>query len=451
MQAELILQNPQAAMPLRVPISVECNTPQERVLANVLTNSRRAKTWIKSEPAHDKVGVLVGGGPSLADTLDDILFMQEKGAKVFALNAAACFLWAKGGIYPDYQVIMDAQPKTSGLIGPADTHLFASQVDPSLFEIEPCAHLWHATYGNLCVDEQEGFPEHDDGYCLIGGAISVGNTALVLMYAMGYREIHVFGMDSCHRAGAAHAYRQDMNLGDLCTTVNFQGVDYTCSVTMSLQARHFMQRKAQLEAGGCKIKVYGSGLLPAIANAAYDDMSEEDKYRLMWSIGWYRNFSPGEDRVADFLEIVKPDSAVIDFGCGTGRAGLKMAAAGLQVMLVDFADNCRDEEARRLPFTKADLTKPIPLHALYGYCTDVMEHIPPRDVEAVVRNIMGAAKTVFFQISTVKDDFGALIGQSLHLTVQPHDWWRDLFARLGYVVNWQEQQAVCSCFLVERK
>jgi hypothetical protein len=103
---------------------------------------------------------------------------------VFALNGAASFLW-KNQIKADYQVLMDAQPGTADLVGPAHEYLFASQVDPKCFDGLHHAKLWHATYGSVLVDEQEGFPEHSDDYCLIGASVSVGNTTLALLVRHG--------------------------------------------------------------------------------------------------------------------------------------------------------------------------------------------------------------------------------------------------------------------------
>lgn len=442
MQTELVIQNPQATMPLRVPLTLACNVTEERILANVLENSRRVKQWVKTEPAHDRIAVLCGGGPSLADTLGEI---REIDGDVFALNGAAAYL-DKNGIAPDFQVIMDAKPETATLVGPAWSHLFASQVDPECFSRVPTAMLWHATYGNVKVDEQPGFPKHDDDYCLIGAAVSVGNTALVLLYAMGYRTVHVFGMDSS-KSESSHAYRQEMNDGEPCTIVEYGGKEYICSIPMAMQARHFIERAMMLRAEGMEIVVHGSGLLPDMANAP--DLSEQDKYEKMWGIDGYRDVSPGEDSAGKFLEIVKPDGPVIDFGCGTGRGALKIAEAGIPVTLVDFAGNCRDAAAMSLPFMKRDLTIPLGIEAPFGYCTDVMEHIPPKDVANVINNIMASARQTYFQISTVPDGFGAAIGQRLHLTVRPHGWWRELFVSHGYRVEWQEEGSINSSFLIK--
>jgi hypothetical protein len=118
--------------------------------------------------------------------------------------------------------------------------------------------------------------------------------------------------------------------------------------------------------------------------------------------------------------------------------------------MVDFASNCRDNEVLHLPFIEHDLSEPLALRAPYGYCTDVMEHIPPAQVETVIRNIMESAEIVFFQVATVPDNFGAVINQRLHLTVEDHAWWRETFQRLGYVVTFDRDIGQQSQFVVKR-
>jgi SAM-dependent methyltransferase len=184
-------------------------------------------------------------------------------------------------------------------------------------------------------------------------------------------------------------------------------------------------------------------------NTKAEHLSERDKYRLLWSTENYRVHSPAEEAVHKIMDRLKPDSLVIDFGCGTGRASLELSKRGVPVLLIDFADNCRDHEAITLPFLEWDLTKPIlQLHARFGICFDVMEHIPTADVDGVIRNIMGAAGKVYFQIATAPDTCGALIGATLHNTVQPHEWWRGKFDELGYLVEFNEAGPVDSTFIV---
>ncbi len=437
-------RNPSASAPLILPVHVVCNTPDELLHANIRENARRPGRWIASLPEHDGVAVLCGSGPSLNDCLEDIRARAHAGT-VFALNGAAAHL-AAHGIVADYQVMIDARERTAELVGPAKTHLFASQCHPKCWEKAPDARVWHLQIEGI----EDLFPEYPHGYALIGGAASVGNTAACLAYALGFRELHCYGYDSSHRDDRGHAFRQALNDGDPITEIDWNGRTYRASITMKLQAERFPVTAAALESMGARVYVHGDGLLPDIYNAAPETLSEREKYERMWSEGAYRIVAPGEHCVETFCGVAQPRGAVIDFGCGTGRAGLAMVAHGLDVTLIDFAANCRDEAARSLPFIQHDLTRPVPISAPYGLCTDVMEHIPTQDVDAVLRNVFAAAETVFFQISTVPDQMGALIGHDLHLTVQPHSWWLDRLQQFGEV-TFERDLGQASMFLVRQQ
>lgn len=444
MHTEMVIQNPQASAPLRYGLDVVCNVDDDVILSNCLINARKVSRWIKSEQAHDRIVLLCGSGPSIREDVEIIRRMQREGAEVWALNNCANFL-DKHGILPDAQVIMDAQEETFRAIGPAKRHLFASQVHPSLFEAVPRAELWHSTHGDVKVDEQEGFPSYEGEYCLIGSAVSVGNTAMVLAFALGYRDIHLFGYDSSNQGVDSHALHQPWNDGEPMTIVEFGGKRYISSLTMSLQAAAFHDRAKVLEREGCKISVHGYGLLPDRWNT---EMAEHDKYKELWNLEEYRAYSPGEHCAETFIEWAQPAGRVIDFGCGTGRGSLVLERHGLEVTCIDFTANSRDPAAQHLPFMQHDLTKPLDIRAEWGFCTDVMEHIQPECVDAVISNIMAVSQAVFFQISTVPDSLGGLIGQDLHLTVRPHAWWHDKFKALGFTVQRHEDRGDASLFLI---
>ena len=433
---QMPLQNPHASAPLIIPVLVICNTPDDVLHSNIERNAALPLPWAYMHPAHERVAVLCGGGPSLVDHLEAIREHQADGATVFAMNGASRFLRSHG-IAVDAQVIADAKPETATLVDPeAGRHFLASQVDAETMaraEVYGNVTLWH-----LAIDEDMDrlFPverRKRGGYALVGGGAAVGNSALCLAYVLGYRRFEVYGYDSSHRGDDSHAYDQPMNRFIPTVDVEWAGKVYRSSVAMKAQAEKFQITGQALKREGCTIRVHGEGLLPAMWSTDAADLTERDKYRLMWSTDSYRECSPGESAVPLILQHLKPEGLVLDFGCGTGRASLALAKAGLDVLLIDFADNCRDEEAVGLPFLEWDLTRPLPPHARYGICCDVMEHIPTDDVPAVLGNIAAAADKVFFQISTVPDHFGALIDHPLHLTVRPFEWWLEQLSRFGAV------------------
>lgn len=185
--------------------------------------------------------------------------------------------------------------------------------------------------------------------------------------------------------------------------------------------------------------------------------TEQSKYERLWGeFGQYRAVAPGEHWADQFIATAKPTSGstVIDFGCGTGRGALRIRQlTGATVHALDFTANCLDADVKpwlgeAFTFTQHDITKPIALRADYGFCTDVLEHIPPQDVDAVLRNIGIACRHLYLNISTVDDAMGALIGEPLHLTVEPAVWWHSKLEELGFRIDRSQDHGECVTFYV---
>lgn len=154
--------------------------------------------------------------------------------------------------------------------------------------------------------------------------------------------------------------------------------------------------------------------------------SERLKYQAMWEQPAYRERSPGMRLAARAHAWMgcKPRESLCDWGAGTGRASAWFADQGLQVTAVDIAENAITEfdgdvsiaNLWELPDTLGRFD--------YGYCCDVMEHIPPEHVEASMRGIAErTTKAAFFQIALFECHMGDDLGLHLHLTVRPANWW----------------------------
>jgi uncharacterized Rossmann fold enzyme len=442
-------------------IEILCNTADELLFENVRANSSKPLEWVKQCEAHDGHAVIVGGGPSAADCIESIRWRFGLGQTIFALNNAAKMLM-QHRITPEFQVIVDAREHNVAFVGNSNNQLLASQCHPSAVEKALNPILWHPVIEGI-VDVIDSERE----YALIGGGTTVGLSAMCLAYTLGYRKIHLYGYDSSHRGKASHAYAQPENDREPIVKVTAYGKTWDCSLAMASQAELFPECANRLIDLGCIITMDGDGLLPTAFRQLWPDrspavytptaiMSEPEKYEAIWDKPEYRNVSPGEACVEPFLMLAGPGT-VIDFGCGTGRAGQRLSEAGHKVTLYDFAPNCLDEGVRarltgNLSLVQGSLFDPIKIRADYGFCTDVMEHIPPESVDAVLQNIMGAVEKAFFQISLVPDNMGSLIGQQLHLSVHPMSWWRETFQRLGYRIEWeQNRDHIAALFFVSLK
>ena len=148
--------------------------------------------------------------------------------------------------------------------------------------------------------------------------------------------------------------------------------------------------------------------------------------------------SPGELSANNFLNHfasqIHPGDRVIDFGCGTGRVARNFLAKGLHITLVDLCPNCLDPEIElllslfpeRISFIETclwNLPKEIEI-ADWVYCCDVLEHIPEKKIDFVLKSINSRnSKGGYFSIGLKEDVFGKTINSSLHLCLQSKDWW----------------------------
>jgi len=165
---------------------------------------------------------------------------------------------------------------------------------------------------------------------------------------------------------------------------------------------------------------------------------EKDKYENAWNLESYRNFSPGLYFSDLFIKIAKPQEgdSLVDYGCGSGKALKKFRDMGLDVMGVDLADNALDDDAKDIKFVQSNLWTPLQGWPKdFGYCTDVMEHLPPEYTMLAVHNMTRKVDKMFFSISLVDDEFGKVLGSPLHLTVRPFQWWRDRLMDFGKLIE----------------
>lgn len=166
---------------------------------------------------------------------------------------------------------------------------------------------------------------------------------------------------------------------------------------------------------------------------------ERAKYAAVWGMSDYSEASPGANFVELFMRVTnaKAGQTVADIGAGAGAGSRALAAKGLRVKAFDLVDTA---------WTGGDS---IPLHTGcvwnglmaswtdfdFGYCCDVMEHIPTQFVGLAVDKMLQSCNKVFFSISFNKDVHGDAVRDRLHLTIQSFTWWRDTMRELGTVIE----------------
>ena len=169
--------------------------------------------------------------------------------------------------------------------------------------------------------------------------------------------------------------------------------------------------------------------------------TEADKYERMWARPEYRRHSPGALAAKEAYSnmLMKRGDTLADFGCGSAKASKWFALQHLFVFGFDIADNATSEEVKDWQHTPhvggldimtgAALWELVPPRAPlvdWGFCADVMEHIPPEKVDETLSVIARLVRrAIYFQICTQPDGCGKLIGETLHLSVHPTQWWDD--------------------------
>lgn len=156
---------------------------------------------------------IVGGGPSLPESVGNLRRLIKRGAKVLAVNKSHDWL-LKRGLRCDYAALLDPKDWVSGYI---DLDLAASKAtkkkagrywaDPKYLIASQChedtldkfkgrndAYLWHAAAG---LGESEilrnEFP--NEMWVNIAGASVIGLRAVGLAHGLGFRAMHLFGID----------------------------------------------------------------------------------------------------------------------------------------------------------------------------------------------------------------------------------------------------------------
>lgn len=235
-------------MPITHDIELTATVSAEIKAQNAAINQKRDVRRFSTQPERDGDACIVGGGPSLADCLDELRMRKAAGQYIFATNNTFQYLLARG-IKPDAHVILDARESCIKFLRPTKgvTYYLNVSCHPSLFE-KLAGH-------DIVMYDLNG----------AGTGSTVGLKALYLAGFSGFRKFHLIGMDSSYRDSDHHAYRQTENDAEEIHEVDADGVKFMAAVWMIVQAEEFQQIAKSLAEQDCILTVSGDGLLPHVA------------------------------------------------------------------------------------------------------------------------------------------------------------------------------------------
>lgn len=200
---------------------------------------------------------IVCSGPSLLDTWE---ILKDRPGEIWALNAAFDWLCEKG-VRPDYGVCLACEEpilRYFQYCSTGDKFYFASQTHPVLMDralSRGCSvKLFH-----VAAPEGWDMPVPKDN--LIFGAGTVGTRAIDLAWVLGFRDVHILGMDACLSPDGRIAVETPMydDRRDALRTFTTNGRAFVAMPSHARQVEDFASVLRPLT--GMTVTMYGDGML----------------------------------------------------------------------------------------------------------------------------------------------------------------------------------------------
>jgi FkbM family methyltransferase len=384
---------------------------------------------IRSEPI-----AVVGFGPSLQETWEEI----KQYPYVMTCSGAHPFLLSKG-IIPNWHVAVDPLPKnTVQLIGPPHPdveYLISSTTHPDVLDHlkDNKVKLWH-----VFSKEEDSIRVLPPGEWAFTGGADAGLRSLVLARAMGFTNIHVFGIDGSGKPTQSHAGAHPSPPGKLFPLEFPEGSGHIWYTTPALLAcaKTVPHEVDQLK--GAVVTFHGQGLVQAIMKAHTPNPPRTVDLALLRPdliTPGYRALNQalhesnpaygtsGTKYVETILKLSKAlnTTSILDYGCGKGLLG-----KGLPFPIWEYDPAIEGKEESPRP---ADLV----------VCTDVLEHIEPTMLNSVLLDIARCLRKVgYFVIHTGAANKTLADGRNAHLIQKDKAWWGKKLAKhfdIGKVIE----------------
>jgi hypothetical protein len=271
------------------------NVSEDGLLENVTASIRRGHQQLRPSqvPSYEEVA-LIGGGPSLADTLPELVELDRAGAKLVTVNGA--YRWAlEKHLKPTAQIVMDARPHNARFVTPFKPkchYILASQCHPDTWDAvadypdsydprtgvqDGGVWIFHAVTGGDPSIKAVLDDYYRQQWIGIGGGTTVIMRAIGLMSVMWkVRRIHLFGVDSCYMNGKGHAYEQPENERDRAMPFRVEPTGHP-ELARTFMAAPWMSKQSEdlcqlirLHADNFRIHVHGDGMLAYMLKSAAD-------------------------------------------------------------------------------------------------------------------------------------------------------------------------------------
>lgn len=246
------------------------NCPDEQYEENIKHSIRLQLPQVWPKEVQDTVIGLVGGGPSLKDSIEDIKQKYEEGMRFVSMNGTHDYL-LEHGVRPSVQILVDGRDFNSRFVENwqlKTKYLIASQCHPKVFEAleEAETYIFHAANSVTNLEKIIGDYYMGKAWLLQGGS-TVMLRAIPLMRILGYKRMEIFGFDSCVMDDRHHSYSQSENNIGPGRKVTADGREFLAYTWMVNQANDFANLVDTI-GDEFEFIIHGDGLIAAMLNEA---------------------------------------------------------------------------------------------------------------------------------------------------------------------------------------
>jgi hypothetical protein len=422
----------------------------EEYFENLRANCKRDLPNLKQQPETDKIMVMVCGGPTAKDFLEEIRAKGNDDNYVIVCSNKTHDWLIENQIVPDIFFMID--PKKGKVKDVQHPHkdvryLIGAQCTPGVFDaLEGYNVTRILTYCNIKESEyneyniRTGTGLYDSqiidafigatNYTQLDGGTMAGLRAMTLGNILGFKTVEFYGFDSCFfdtdKDGNPIYYSYDKKrIENIRECECSDGRVFLTTPVFESQARQFIKWKHKLE--WMKFIIHGDSLTAHIDKIDEEQLKPKhdllitpymrklvaEHHRNNPSFGGYYAIEHVGSICLLAGQLIKKfggEMTVLDYGCGKGK--LKELMPPITGLTVINYDPCMDEFSQR------------PEPADIVVCTDVLEHIEMECLENVLDDLKRLCKKAcYVTIAMGEANNYYSDGQNAHLIVKPPEWW----------------------------
>jgi hypothetical protein len=268
---------PPQAWPGKMKIQVQTRNcvPEKNIQANVKYNVQFFEKYLEECEPHDATAVIVSGGPSRLDFLEEVKEIAGKeGHYIFCVKTSHDWL-IKEGIIPWACLLLDPRPHVLDFIETPHKdirYITASMVHPVTMDrlVEAKAQIWgyHAFVG---AGEAKAVQKELGDAMMISGGSTAASRGMSVLHSIGFRKFILIGFDSSYKEKPTKEETHGLKKKDPIM-VDCEGRQFWTDLELLAQAQDF--EKLIKLGKDIHVEVRGDGLIPHLFRVKHKKRKE---------------------------------------------------------------------------------------------------------------------------------------------------------------------------------